>query len=116
MTLDVFDYADKRNGLATMKYTGKATAPSVKVIDKYKYTQFCKAKDSNVFSWQRANFNTSPDLSDMHLDGLRQSQTGYRHQPSDERLFLDTAELVKWVCIQRKTHRGRAVHPRRLRP
>lgn len=61
MLLGVFSYADKYNGLAVMKY-GRPQAPAVGVLDGYAYTQVRKAKDANVFTWQRANFSTSPDI------------------------------------------------------
>ena len=106
MTLDVFDYADKRNGLATMKYTGKATAPSVKVIDKYKYTQFCKAKDSNVFSWQRANFNTSPDLWICTSTDFAKAKQVTDINPQMKDYSWGTAELVKWYAYNGKLTEG----------
>lgn len=61
MLLDVFSYADKYNGLATMKY-GNPQAPAVTELDKYAYTQVLKARDAQVYTWQRANFSTSPDI------------------------------------------------------
>lgn len=61
MLLDVFSYADKYNGLASMNY-GTPKAPAVTALDTYAYTQVLKARNADVYTWQRANFSTSPDM------------------------------------------------------
>lgn len=61
MLLGVFDYKDKYQGLATMKY-GAPAAPAIQVLDGHSYTQVRRALDSEVYTWQRANFSETPDI------------------------------------------------------
>ena len=106
MILDVFDYTDKRNGLATLKYTGKAAVPSLKVIDKFKYTQFRKALNANVFSWQRANFNTSPDIWISTSTDFAKAKQVTDINPQMKDYSWGTAELVKWYSYNGKLSEG----------
>lgn len=106
MVLEVFDYGDKRNGLATMRYAAKAAAPSVKVIDKYAYTQLRKAKDAQVYSWQRANFNTSPDLWICTSTDFAKARQVSDINPQMKDYSWGTAELVKWYAYNGKQTEG----------
>lgn len=106
LILDVFDYTDKRNGLATLRYTGKSVTPSVKVIDTYKYTQLRKAKDTNVFSWQRANFNTSPDIWICTSSDFAKARQVTDINPQMKDYSWGTAELVKWYAYNGKLTEG----------
>ena len=106
MVLNVFDYTDKRNGLATMKYAAKPAAPSVKVIDKYAYTQLRKARNANVFTWQRANFNTSPDIWICTSTDFAKARKVTDINPQMKDYSWGTAELVKWYSYDGKLTEG----------
>lgn len=106
MVLDVFDYADKRNGLAVEKMTSKPVAPSVKVLDNYKYTQLRKALKADVFSWQRANFSTSPDMWLCRGTNFAKAKRVTDINPQMKDYSWGKAELVKWYTYQGQPAEG----------
>lgn len=61
MTLTLFNYKDKRNGLASMKY-GSPVRPENVVIDTLSFTQIRQALDAPSFSFVEANFSVMPDV------------------------------------------------------
>lgn len=95
MLLDVFRYSDKYRGLATMKY-GSPKSLSVTNLDQYACTQVLKARDADVFTWQRANFSVLPEIWECSgLDFAKGVQlTDANPQVKDYR--WGTAQLVKW--------------------
>lgn len=103
--LDVFDYKDKYFGLALMKY-GKPAAPKVAVLNEYAYTQVRRARNAQVYTWQRANFSTSPDIwLAKGTDFLKARQlTDANPQMKDYR--WGTARLVKWTAYDGKESEG----------
>ena len=106
MLLDVFDYNDKYNGLATLKYSPKGAKPAIDMLNEYSYTQIQKAKNVPVYSWQRANFSTSPDI--WLSDGIRflnaRRLSDANPQMKDYR--WGTARLVKWTAYDGKESEG----------
>ncbi len=106
MLLNVFDYTDKRNGLALLKYSDKPTTPAIKVVDTYKYTQLQKAKNANVYSWQRANFNTSPDIWICTSTDFAKARQVTDINPQMKDYNWGTAELVKWYSYNGKLTEG----------
>lgn len=61
MTLTLFNYKDKRNGLASMKY-GIPSLPQNVVLDTLSYTQIRQALDAPSFSFVEANFEVMPNV------------------------------------------------------
>lgn len=61
MTLNLFNFKDKRNGLASMKY-GNATRPENVMLDTLSFTQIRQALDAPSFSFVEANFEVMPDV------------------------------------------------------
>lgn len=61
MTLTLFNYKNKRNGLASMKY-GAAAIPQNVVLDTLSFTQIRQALDAPSFSFVEANFEVMPDV------------------------------------------------------
>ena len=106
MVLSVFDYGDKRNGLATMKYAAKGATPAVKVVDTYSFTQLRKAKNADVFSWQRANFETSPDIWICTSTDFAKAKRVTDINPQMKDYSWGTAELVKWYSYNGKLTEG----------
>lgn len=108
MILDVIDNNTKERGLATTKYTLKKGGgnPTVRLLDKYKITQLTKAQDAQQFVWQRANFNTLPDLWTVRgLDFAKARQiTNANPQAAD--ISWGTAELVEWYAYDGKKAQG----------
>ncbi len=105
MLLEVFDFTDKYNGLATMRY-GKSAAPAIGVLDGNAYTKIAKSLNAPVYTWQRANFSTSPDMwlsrSNTFMDAVR--LTDANPQMKDYR--WGTAKLVKWKAYDGKESEG----------
>lgn len=104
--LDAFDYSDKYNGLALLKYDAKGAKPLLDMMNGFAYTQVQKAKDVQVYSWQRANFSTSPDiwLSDgtQFLNARRLSDAN----PQMKEYRWGTARLVRWTAYDGKESEG----------
>lgn len=103
--LDVFDYTDKYRGLATMKW-GRPQQPKTDMLNGYAYTQVKQAKDAEIFTWQRANFSTSPDIwMNRGINFLAARQlTDANPQMKDYR--WGTARLVKWTAYDGKESEG----------
>lgn len=115
LLLDVFDYTDKYNGLATLKY-GKAQAPAVGVLDGHAYTQVRKAKDKNVYTWQRANFSESPDIWLCTGNNFLKARQLTDANPQMKDYSWGTAQLVKWTAYDGKESEGVLYVPEDLDP
>lgn len=115
MLLSVFDYTDKYQGLATMKY-GKPTSPEIAVLDGHAYTQVRKALNRNVYIWERANFSESPDIwlctDNNFLSARRLSDAN----PQMKDYNWGTARLVKWNAYDGKESEGVLYVPDNLDP
>ncbi len=95
MLLDVFCYADKYMGLATTKY-GAPAVPSLTNLSQYAYTQVLKARDAEVYTWQRANFSTSPDIWQCSGTNFAKAVQLTDANPQMKDYRWGTAQLVKW--------------------
>lgn len=119
MVLDILDAESKARGLATVNYIlpknssksstekyGSGELPKVRLLDKYKIGQLTKAKNSDTFVWQRANFETVPDLwSVSGLDFSKGIQlTKSNTQMKD--ILWGTARLIEWYAYDGKKARG----------
>lgn len=98
MLLRVFDYADKRHGLATMKYTGKPSVPVTRVLRDMTFQQIIKAKDAPVYSWQMSNFSTSPNVYVCRGLDFAKAHRVSDANPQMADYNWGTAELVKWYA------------------
>lgn len=98
MLLDVFDYGDKRKGLATLK-AGKSARPDMKVLDGYSFTQVRKAKNAPTFSYVKSNFSTSPDVYVAQGAGnLAKATRVSDANPQMKEYNWGTARLEKWYA------------------
>lgn len=95
--LSVFDYTNKKNGLAIFK-VGQPVVPSIKVIDKYKFTQIRRAENAPVFAFQKANFSTSPDVYLVSNNNFAKEQKVTDANPQMKDYNWGTAELVSWYA------------------
>lgn len=106
LLFSLFDYADKRNGLASSIYTGKGMAPKIDFLDGYSFTQVRKAKDANVYSWIQANFSTSPNIyvsTDIEKGkSVRVTDTN----PQMAEYNWGTASLFQWNAYDGKPSDG----------
>lgn len=115
MLLDVFSYADKYNGLATMKY-GDPQSPSVTALDKYAYTQVRKARDAQVYTWQRANFSTSPDIWECNGTDFARAIQLTEANPQMKDYRWGTAQLERWYAYDGSESEGVLYVPEDLDP
>ena len=95
MTLTLFNYKDKRNGLASMKY-GMPAKPDNVVIDTLSYTQIRQALDAPSFSFVEANFSVMPDVwiapKGIFAKAIKVSDSN----PQAKDYNWGTARLVSW--------------------
>lgn len=113
--LDVFDYASKENGLATMKI-GAPVAPTVKVLDKYKFTQIYKAKDASVYAFNKSNFNTSPNVWIATGGNFAGAKCVTDANPQMKEYSWGDAQLVKWYAYDGRLTEGVLYTPEDLDP
>ena len=105
MTLDLFDYKDKYTGLGWMRY-GKDKAPHLAVLDGHSYSRVRQAKDADVFTWQRGNFEEIPEIwLSRNTEFSRAKQlTDVNSQLKDIR--WGKAQLVRWHAYDGKESEG----------
>ncbi|MDE6695368.1 MAG: prolyl oligopeptidase family serine peptidase [Muribaculaceae bacterium] len=95
MTLTLFNYKDKRNGLASMKY-GIATKPENVVIDTLSFTQIRQALDAPAFSFIEANFSVMPNVWVAPKGIFAKATKVSDSNPQIKDYNWGTARLVSW--------------------
>lgn len=95
MTLTLFNYADKRNGLASLKY-GKPAVPGNMVLDTLSFTQIRQAKDAPSFSFVEANFSVMPNVWVAPKGVFAKAEKVSDSNPQAKDYNWGTAHLVKW--------------------
>lgn len=97
MTLTLFDYADKRNGIASMKY-GKAARPSDVVLDTFSFTQIRQAKDAPSFSFVKGNFSVMPNVWLAPKGNFPKAYQVSDANPQQKDYWWGTARLEHWYA------------------
>ena len=115
MLLSVFDYTDKRNGFAIGR-ADKASAPNIKVLDTYAFTQLRKAKNADVYAYQKANFNTSPDVWIATGGNFKGARKVTDANPQMKDYNWGDAQLVKWYAYNGDLTEGVLYTPEDLDP
>ncbi|MDE5997404.1 MAG: prolyl oligopeptidase family serine peptidase, partial [Muribaculaceae bacterium] len=95
MTLTLFNYNNKRNGLASMKY-GVTAKPENVVIDTLSFTQIRQALDAPSFSFVEANFSVMPDVWIAPKGIFAQAMKVSDSNPQVKDYNWGTARLVNW--------------------
>ncbi|MDE6272303.1 MAG: prolyl oligopeptidase family serine peptidase [Muribaculaceae bacterium] len=98
MVAGLFDYATKKFGIATLPYSGSPVKPSIKILDEYRISQFKKAKDADVYMWEKANFSTMPDLYTSNSTDFAHGKRLTHSNPQMKDISWGTAQLVKWYA------------------
>lgn len=106
MVLDMFDYGDKRYGFATMPYGVASVAPKVSVLDGYWYGQLRKAKDADVYMWQKGNFEVMPDLYTANSADFAKGTKLTSINPQLADISWGTAQLVEWYAYDGTKSQG----------
>lgn len=95
MTLTLFSYKDKRNGLASMKY-GQPTKPDNVYIDTLSFTQIHQALDAPSFSFVEANFSVMPNVWIAPKGNFANAVKVSDSNPQAKDYNWGTARLVSW--------------------
>ncbi|UKT65678.1 S9 family peptidase [Pedobacter mucosus] len=92
--LDAFNNITKENGFY---YTnaGSNKAPELAVMAKYKYSNLLKAKDADLFIYDKGNYTESPNVF-ITKDFKTESKLTNTN-PQQQNYNWGTAELVKWT-------------------
>lgn len=102
----LFDYSDKRNGLASASFSLKPAAPKIDFLGEYSITRLLKAKDADVYSWIQANFSTSPNVFVSRGLAAAKTEKVSNSNPQMANYNWGTAQLVKWYAYDGKPSEG----------
>lgn len=102
----VFDYNDKRKGLATQKYSAKPSAPGIDFLDEFAFSGIKKAKDANVYSWSQENFSTSPNIYVSRDIEKGEAKRVTDTNPQMAEYNWGTAQLIRWYAYDGKPSEG----------
>jgi len=97
LLLSAFDNVSKERGYYTLKQKGRNPLQK-KVMEGYTYTGLLKAKENNIFAFQKSNFNTSPDLY-ITSDFWKRSEKLTDINPQMRDYNWGTAELFSWTSF-----------------
>lgn len=98
LLLSIFDRTAKKNGFAELRYQpGKAISPSIRVLDGYTFSQIKKAENADLYVYQKANFNTSPDVH-TNTSTWKSEKKLSDINPQMKDYSWGSAELVHWTA------------------
>ena len=106
LLFDVFDFTDKCNGMATMKFDGKAQAPDLRLLEGASFTQLKKARKADSFSWQRASFEIAPNIWGVTSLNFSRAVQFTDANPQMKDYSWGTAQLFKWHAYDGKPSEG----------
>jgi dienelactone hydrolase len=115
MMLSAFDETTKERGFYEAGRYAAKTAPKKLVIDKYAFSTPVKAKNKEVFLYEKNNFHTSPDLyvtADRWKTETRLSDIN----PQMREYNWGRAELVSWTTFDGKPTQGIVYKPEDFDP
>ncbi|MDE6637923.1 MAG: prolyl oligopeptidase family serine peptidase [Muribaculaceae bacterium] len=115
MTLSLFNYKDKRNGLASMNY-GIATRPENVVIDTLSFTQIRQALNAPSFSFIEANFSVMPNVWIAPKGVFAKATKVSDSNPQVKDYTWGTARLVSWHAYDGTPSDGVLYVPENLDP
>lgn len=113
--LNLFDYTTKQNGLATLKI-GSPASPSIKTLEPYKFNQIRKAKNAQVYSFTKSNFNTTPEVYITKGSNFKNAKVVTDANPQRKEYSWGDAQLVKWYAYDGKLTEGVLYTPEDLDP
>lgn len=106
LLFNVFDKKTKENGLATIKYEGKAKTPDLRIFEGASFTQIKKAKNADSFSWQRASFEILPNIWGVTSLNFSRALQLTDANPQAKDYSWGTAQLFKWNAYDGKPSEG----------
>lgn len=115
MTLSLFNYKDKRNGLASMKY-GTPSNPEHVLLDTLSFTQIHQALDAPSFSFIEANFSVMPNVWLAPKGDFPKAFQASDSNPQVKDYNWGTARLVRWNAYDGTPSEGVLYVPENLDP
>ncbi len=114
LLLSAFDNKTKEGGFYTLKLQGRN--PLVKrELDKFGFSSVAKAKNADVFAFQKSNFNTSPDLF-VTKNLWKSAQKLTDINPQMKEYNWGTAELYSWTTFDGQPSQGILYKPEDFDP
>ncbi len=97
MLLSVFDNVSKERGYYTLAQNGRNPLKK-RTVEKFSFSGLKKAKDADIFIFQKSNFNTPPDLY-VTRDLWKTAQKFTDINPQIRDYNWGTAELFSWTSF-----------------
>lgn len=94
LLLTAFSRKTKENGFYTLKQKGRNPLEKI-FIDKFSFLNLAKARNANVYTYQKSNFQTSPDLY-VTTDLKKSAQKLTDINPQMRDYNWGTVELFSW--------------------
>lgn len=115
MTLTLFNYKDKRNGLASMRYGMGGKLENI-VLDTLSFTQVRQALEAPSFSFVESNFSVMPDVWLAPKGNFARAFKVSDSNPQMSEYNWGTARLVKWNAYDGTPSEGVLYVPEDLDP
>ncbi|MDR2815939.1 MAG: prolyl oligopeptidase family serine peptidase [Proteiniphilum sp.] len=114
LLLSAFDKTTKQSGYYTLAQKGRNPLKK-RIMDAFSFSSSTKAKDKDVYAFQKSNFHTSPNLyvtrtlwqSDEKLTDINPQMHEYN---------WGTAELFAWTSFTGVPHQGIVYKPENFDP
>ena len=97
LLLTAFDNRSKEAGFYTLAQKGRQPLKK-RVLEGFTFTSVSKAKEEDIFLFQKSNFQTSPDLY-VTRDYWKSSEKLTRINPQMQDYNWGTAELFSWTSF-----------------
>ncbi len=115
LSLSAFNYDTKESGFFTLKQ-GKPTDPVKLLMEKASFpADLVKAKNADLFIWQKGTFTLSPELFVSNLSFGNQKEVSNTN-PQQSKYNWGTAELVEWMSFDRQKLQGILYKPENFDP
>ncbi|WP_019539446.1 alpha/beta hydrolase family protein [Proteiniphilum acetatigenes] len=114
LLLSAFERTTKQSGYYTLAQKGRNPLKK-RTMDTFSFSGIARAKDKEVYAFQKSNFNTSPDLYVTHnLWQSAEKVTDINPQMRDYN--WGTAELFSWTSLTGVPHQGIVYKPEDFNP
>ena len=114
LLLSAFDKRTKEKGFYTLKMSGRNTLEK-RIIDAFTFSSVNKAKNADVFIFQKSNFNTSPDLY-VTTTFWKSAEKLTDINPQMRDYAWGTAELFQWTSFANVPLQGIVYKPENFDP
>ena len=112
--LSTFNNETKQNGFYR-KAANSNKAPELVIMAPFSYSNLVKAKNADVYIFDKGNYTTSPDVY-VSKDGLKTATKLSSTNPQQDQYNWGTAELVKWTTPKGYKSEGILYKPENFDP